>query len=99
MPSAFFLLIIFTVNISIAGGTKRKYPECAQIEYNLEENLVRLQEELKEQPMCHPVLSVCYQPKLRRFCGGFHDRVVHHILVSALEKIWERALLRFLCMS
>ena len=42
---------------------------------------------------CTPSRSVCFvlkQPKLREiFAADFRDRVVHHVLVDALEKIWE----------
>jgi hypothetical protein len=63
-----------------------------RLEYALEENLVRLQEELEGQTH-EPPRSVCFvlkQPKLREiFAADFRDRVVHHILVDRLERIWE----------
>ena len=71
---------------------KRNTLNALKFEYNLEENLVRLQEELKEHTYS-PSRSVCFvvnQPKLREiFAADFKDRVVHHILVSELEKVWE----------
>lgn len=71
---------------------KRNTLNALKFEYNLEENLVRLQEELKERTYS-PSRSVCFvvnQPKLREiFAADFKDRVVHHVLVSALEKVWE----------
>lgn len=71
---------------------KRNTLNALKFEYHLEENLVRLQEELKQRTYA-PSRSVCFvvnQPKLREiFAADFKDRVVHHILVSALEKVWE----------
>lgn len=71
---------------------KRNTLNALKFEYNLEENLMKLQEELKQRTYV-PSRSVCFvvnQPKLREiFAADFKDRVVHHILVSALEKIWE----------
>lgn len=41
----------------------------------------------------HPSRSVCFvvkQPKFREiFAADFRDRVVHHVLVDVLERIWE----------
>ena len=59
---------------------------------NLEENLVRLREELEGRTY-HPSRSVCFvvkQPKFREiFAADFRDRVVHHVLVDVLERVWE----------
>jgi len=71
---------------------KRNTVNALRFEYNLEENLIRLQEELESRTYA-PSRSVCFvlkQPKLREiFAADFRDRVVHHILVEYLEKIWE----------
>lgn len=71
---------------------KRNTINALRFEYNLEENLARLHEELETQTYS-PSRSVCFalkQPKLREiFAADFKDRVVHHILVSYLEKFWE----------
>ena len=52
--------------------------------------------ELREALASHgyrPARSVCFfarGPKLREiFAADFHDRVVHHVLVDYLERIWE----------
>ncbi len=71
---------------------KRNTLNALRFEYALEDNLVKLQEEL-EGATYTPSRSVCFvlkQPKLREiFAADFRDRVVHHVLVDALEKIWE----------
>ena len=71
---------------------KRNTFNALRFEYDLEENLVRLQEELEARTHI-PSRSVCFvlkQPKLREiFAADFRDRVVHHVLVDYLEKLWQ----------
>lgn len=71
---------------------KRNTHNALRFEARLEDNLVRLREELKGRTY-HPSRSVCFivkQPKFREiFAADFRDRVVHHVLVEALERIWE----------
>jgi retron-type reverse transcriptase len=71
---------------------KRNTLNALRFEYDLEANLVRLQEEIEGQTY-EPSRSVCFvlkRPKLREiFAADFRDRVVHHILVDALENVWE----------
>ena len=71
---------------------KRNTINALRFEYNLEENLAKLHDELVAQTYS-PSRSVCFvlkQPKLRDiFAADFRDRVVHHILVDYLEKFWE----------
>ena len=67
---------------------------CAlQFELQAEENLIRLQEELKSRTYS-PLPSTCFvteSPKPREiFAAHFRDRVLHHLLVSHLEPGWER---------
>ncbi len=67
---------------------------CAlQFELQAEENLIRLQEELKARTYS-PLPSTCFvteSPKPREiFAAHFRDRIVHHLLVSYLEPGWER---------
>jgi hypothetical protein len=67
---------------------------CAlQFELQAEENLIRLKEELKTRAYS-PLPSTCFvteSPKPREiFAAQFRDRIVHHLLVSHLEPIWER---------
>lgn len=55
-------------------------------------DLLALREELVERRY-RPGRSVCFvttRPKLREiFAADFRDRVVHHLLVDHLERIWE----------
>lgn len=71
---------------------KRNTFNALEFETNLEENLIKLERELKEKKY-HPSRSLLFattKPKLREiFAADFRDRVVHHILVDQLEKIWE----------
>jgi RNA-directed DNA polymerase len=71
---------------------KRNTVNALKFEYDLEENLLSLHEELEGQTYT-PSRSVCFvlkQPKLREiFAADFRDRVVHHVLVDYLEKVWE----------
>lgn len=72
---------------------KRNTINSLKFEMRLEDNLLSLQEELKNRTY-YPSRSVCFvtrRPKLREiFAADFRDRIVHHILVRYLEKIWER---------
>ena len=71
---------------------KRNTVNALRFEMNCEENLLDLNREL-ETGAYYPSRSVCFmatRPKLREiFAAGFRDRIVHHILVNYLEKIWE----------
>lgn len=71
---------------------KRNTINALRFEYNLEEILVKLQEELEAQTYS-PSRSVCFalkQPKMREiFAADFRDRVVHDVLVDYLERFWE----------
>src|SRR5690349_549534 len=71
---------------------KRNSINALKFEINAEENILKLESELKNktyQPS-HSILFAAKKPKLREiFAADFKDRVVHHILVDQLEKIWE----------
>jgi len=71
---------------------KRNTINALRFEMNLEENLCRLEREL-ETKSYQPARSVCFvvkKPKFREiFAADFRDRIVHHILVDYLEKIFE----------
>jgi RNA-directed DNA polymerase len=71
---------------------KRNTYNALRFEINAEENILSLEHELKDHTY-HPSRSVLFsakKPKLREiFAADFRDRVVHHILVNELEKIWE----------
>jgi len=71
---------------------KRSTHNALRFEARLEEHLVQLHEELEGRTY-GPSRSVCFvvkQPKFREiFAADFRDRVVHHVLVEALERVWE----------
>ena len=72
---------------------KRTTYHAAKFEMNFESELLRLKEELKSHNY-KPGPSICFaitDPKLREvWAADFRDRVVHHLLVSYLEPVWEK---------
>jgi len=72
---------------------KRNTMNALRFELNAEENILRLEKELKDKAY-HPSRSILFfakKPKLREiFAADFRDRVVHHILVGYLEPIFEK---------
>ena len=72
---------------------KRNTVNALRFEARQELNLLELRDALAERSY-EPGRSVCFfveRPKLREiFAADFRDRVVHHVLVSYLEKSWER---------
>jgi RNA-directed DNA polymerase len=75
-----------------AARGKRKSPEVAAFEYALIENLIQLEQELREghyRPSPYRHFRITY-PKPRRVSAAlFRDRVVHHALVRQIEPIFE----------
>ena len=71
---------------------KRNAVSALAFEYRQEEQLLDLRNELTSRAYA-PGRSVCFftqRPKLREiFAADFRDRIVHHILVDYLERIWE----------
>jgi hypothetical protein len=72
----------------------KRNSRCALLfEQQLEENLFQLCKELQERTY-QPAPSSCFitsKPKHREiFAADFHDRVIHHLVVSHLEPIWEK---------
>jgi len=71
---------------------KRNTANALAFEVRQEENLLDLQAALENRTYT-PSRSVCFvtqRPKLREiFAADFRDRVVHHVLVDHLERIWE----------
>ncbi|MBX3027853.1 hypothetical protein KF840_23405 [bacterium] len=71
---------------------KRNTINQLRFEIDAEANLLQLQEELREHTY-RPGRSICFVtegPKPREvFAADFRDRVVHHVLVSRLEPIFE----------
>jgi retron-type reverse transcriptase len=71
---------------------KRNTANALAFEINAEENLLALQEELRAHTY-RPGRSICFitdGPKPREvFAADFRDRVVHHLLVSHQERVFE----------
>jgi RNA-directed DNA polymerase len=72
---------------------KRNTVNALKFEINAEENILTLEKELKSRTYrpSRSILFATRKPKLREiFAANFKDRVVHHILVDYLERIWEK---------
>ena len=72
---------------------KRNSINALRFEINAEENVLKLQRELRNKTYrpSRSILFAATKPKLREiFAADFRDRVVHHILISEMEKTWER---------
>lgn len=66
--------------------------ECMKFDYNLEENLLSLEQELQSRTYRpgRAVAFVVTKPKLREvFAAQFRDRVIHHLLYNYLAPIYE----------
>jgi RNA-directed DNA polymerase len=72
---------------------KRNTNNALRFEQNLEQNLFELHSSLNNKSYV-PRRSVCFvvlKPKPREiFAADFRDRIIHHILVKELEKIYEK---------
>lgn len=77
-----------------AAHGKRGQANVAAFEHRLEDNLIQLQRELREQSY-RPgpyVNFLIHEPKRRVISAApFRDRVVHHALCNLIEPIFERA--------
>ncbi len=77
-----------------AARGKRGQPNVAAFEYRLEENLWRLQDELRDRqyrPGAYVSFHI-HEPKRRLISAApFRDRVVHHALCNLIEPVFERA--------
>jgi len=71
---------------------KRGTVNALKFEIEAEENILHLEKELKSRTY-HPsrsILFTTHKPKHREiFAADFRDRVIHHLLIEQLEKIWE----------
>lgn len=77
-----------------ASKGKRGHADVAEFEYHLEENLFRLQRELREQTYQPGLYHSFYihDPKKRLISAApFRDRVVHHALCNLIEPVFERS--------
>jgi retron-type reverse transcriptase len=76
-----------------ARAGKRSKPSVATFEYNQEEELLRLRDELCAETWQPGAYSTFYihDPKKRLIAAApFRDRVVHHALCNLIEPIWEK---------
>lgn len=77
-----------------AARGKRGKPPAARFEYRLEDNLIRLQEELRTKTYRPGAYHSFYihEPKRRLISAApFRDRVVHHALCNVIEPVFERS--------
>lgn len=76
-----------------ARKCKRYRDEILKFSYNLEENLLRLENELRFQTYQHGSYRefiVCDSKKRRIKAAPFRDRVVHHAICNIIEPIFDR---------
>lgn len=72
---------------------KRNSINALRFEINAEENILKLERELNNRTYrpSRSILFAAHKPKTREiFAADFRDRIVHHLLISRMEKIWER---------
>lgn len=73
-------------------SNKRNSKDALRFEVNAEENISILESQLNRK-IYHPSccsLFTAQKPKVREiFASTFKDRVVHHVLITELTKIWE----------
>jgi RNA-directed DNA polymerase len=77
-----------------ASKGKRGKAPAARFEYHLEDNLITLQEELRDKTYRPGTYHSFYihEPKRRLISAApFRDRVVHHALCNVIEPIFERS--------
>jgi retron-type reverse transcriptase len=76
-----------------AARGKRYKPSAASFEYDLEKNLIEIEQELKDesyQPSGYHSFEI-QKPKRRLInAAPFRDRVVHHALMNVIEPLFER---------
>lgn len=79
-----------------ARRAKRSTPEVALFEYQLERNLLALEQELREgsyRPAAYRHFYI-YEPKKRKISAApFRDRVVHHALCNSIMPLFEQRFL------
>lgn len=76
-----------------ARKCKRYRAEILQFSYNLEENLLKLQQELLSQTYQHGEYRefvICDAKKRQIKAAPFRDRVVHHALCNIIEQIFDK---------
>lgn len=76
---------------------KRSYPNVAAFNFNLEKELIQLQEELREQTYQPGKYRAFYieEPKRRMISAApYRDRVVHHALCNIIAPLFERSFIK-----
>ena len=76
-----------------AGKCKRYTPAVMEFTYDLEGNILKLQDELLNQRYHHGGYHefYVYDPKMRKISAApFRDRVAHHALCNVIEPIFDR---------
>jgi len=76
-----------------ARKCKKYRDEILRFSYNLEGNLLKLQEELQNQSYYHGdyrEFIVCDSKKRKIKAAPFRDRVVHHAICNIIEPIFDR---------
>lgn len=91
-PSVYDFENLYQAYVAARRG-KRLRVEVERFAFRVEDNLFRLQTELRDQtyqPGGYRHFYI-YEPKKRKISAApFRDRVVHHALVNVIEPIWER---------
>lgn len=91
-PQIYDLLNLWTALTKASKG-RRGHPSIAAFEYNLEPELIRLRDELRDEtylPGGYRSFTV-HEPKRRKISAApFRDRVVHHALMNVIGPMLER---------
>ncbi|GAB4542438.1 MAG: RNA-directed DNA polymerase [Anaerolineales bacterium] len=80
-----------------AAKGKRGHADVAEFEYRLEDNLLQLQRELRDESYTPGAYHSFYihDPKKRLISAApFRDRVVHHALCNLIEPIFEKSFIQ-----
>lgn len=91
-PQIYDLLNLWQAFVKASKG-RRSHPSIAAFEYNLEPDLIRLRDELRDEtymPGGYRSFTV-HEPKRRKISAApFRDRVVHHALMNVIGPMLER---------
>jgi len=94
VPTDLFAFETLWRQYRVCRRNKRNTINQLRFELNAEAELLALQQELRERTY-QPGQSICFVtdgPKPREvFAADFRDRIVHHLLVSRLERVFEPA--------
>jgi len=79
---------------------KTKKPDVLEFEQNLENNLLKLQEELINQTYKPEPLKtfILRDPKTRKISkSAFRDRIIHHAIINIIEPIFDKIFIYDCC--